>query len=200
MILLQISSGRGPLECSRAVYYVCSELIREAKSSKIEAALVDFEQDRRRDTYKSAVISLRGDNVEEFSNQWIGSIQWIEQSPYRLSHKRKNWFVSVNSIPVQSEVDIDMRDIRIDTMRSSGAGGQHVNKTESAVRIVHEPSGVSVVVSAERSQHRNRAVAMSLLMSKIEALEEKRSQKQERCNWQNHNELVRGNPVKVFRR
>ncbi len=200
MRLLQISSGRGPLECSRAVFGVFKEMVKEAKASGIDISLVSCEEDRSRDTYKSAVVSLRGESIDMFINGWIGSVQWIEQSPYRLSHKRKNWFVSISELPVVEESDLDMNNIRIDTMRSSGAGGQHVNKTESAVRVTHIPTGVMVAISAERSQHRNKAVAISLLMQKLTDENHRLAKVQERDNWQNHNELVRGNPVRVFRR
>lgn len=198
--LIQFSAGRGPLECSRAVGEISKIFLSEAKSEGAVVSLVESEPDGKRGCYKSMVFALHGNISRRFRESWLGTLQWIEQSPFRKGHKRKNWFISANELPLVEERSIDMRDIRVDTMRSSGAGGQHVNKTDSAVRITHLPSGVSVSVSAERSQIRNRKLALSLLASKLDEIHIHRQREQEQKNWQNHNELVRGNPVRLFRK
>jgi len=91
-----------------------------------------------------------------------------------------------------------VRDVRIETMRASGAGGQHVNKTESCVRAVHIPTMTSVVIANQRSQLRNKAVALVVLMNKVEENKNVERNQRERENWQNHNELIRGNPVRKY--
>jgi len=168
MEVIQVSAGRGPIECSWIVPKVASKIISEAKKYNIEAKKILSEKDVEKRTFKSILISLSGEGLEKFIETWIGTIKWRAQSPFRPNHKRKNWFVSINRINTVSCEKISLKDVRIDTMRSSGPGGQHANKTESGVRATHLPTGTSVKISSERSQHRNKALAITLLMIKLE--------------------------------
>src|SRR3989442_16040506 len=103
-----------------------------------------------------------------------GKPRLARQSPFAAAHRRHTSFAQVIVAPLLEDtaaIEIDDDDIRIDTFRSSGAGGQHVNKTDSAVRITHLPSNIVVSVQNERSQHRNRAEAFAMLKSKLYELE-----------------------------
>lgn len=199
MELMQITAGRGPIECSWVVPLVSKKIISEAKKLGIETSIVYQEEDYEKKTYKSMLLSVTGKETEKFIESWVGSIQWIAKSPFRPHHKRKNWFVSVNKLDVITSKTYDEKDIKIETMRSSGAGGQHTNKTESGVRATHIPTKTSVMITAERNQHRNKSIAIAILMSRLEEQNQKRMKVNEKDNWQNHNELIRGNPIKVFR-
>jgi len=198
MELIQLSAGRGPLECSYVVYHVIQKLTKEARSYGISVSVVDTIADVKKNTYKSAILAVDGDTLTEFLKKWIGTIQWTEKSPFRPKHKRKNWFIQIETIEMSPSYSFDQNDIHIETFKASGPGGQHVNKTESAIRITHKPSGICVVSSQERSQYRNKLIALQLVQKRLENLNNERQNMQEADHWQNHNLLIRGNPIRKF--
>lgn len=152
-IYLQITSGRGPAECCRVVALVLERILIQAKELKLETEVIEREQGEINRTLFSAIVSLEGVRWEEIVDEWEGVIQWTAQSPYRIYHKRKNWFIGIKSFTPSEINETDMKFITYQTLRSSGAGGQHVNKTETAVRATHAPSGISVTASDQRSQY-----------------------------------------------
>lgn len=197
-IYLQITSGRGPAECCRVVALVLEKILSEARKLGLIAEIIEREEGDLNQTLFSAIVSLEGTKVEEIVDEWEGTIQWIAQSPYRIYHKRKNWFVGIKSFTPSELDDIDTKYITYQTMRSSGAGGQHVNKTESAVRAIHAPSGLSVTASDQRSQLQNKKLATERLLIKLSAWNEEQMMQKAQENWNNHNNLQRGNPVKII--
>jgi len=197
-IYLQITSGRGPVECCRVVALILEKVLVQAKKFGLKTEVIEREEGEINRTLFSAVISIEGEKCKEIAEEWEGTIQWVAQSPYRIYHKRKNWFVGVNSF-ISSELnEIDTRYITYQTLRSSGPGGQHVNKTESAVRATHTPSGLSVIASDQRSQIQNKKLATERLLIKLSAWNIEQTMQKAQENWNNHNNLQRGNPVKVI--
>ncbi|MDU1906561.1 MAG: peptide chain release factor H [Dysgonomonas sp.] len=198
-IYLQITSGRGPAECCRVVALVLEKMLKQAKELELSADVLDREQGEINRTLYSATLSLEGDECDGIVNEWEGTIQWIAQSPYRIYHKRKNWFVAVNTFEVPDVKDINEKELEYQTLRASGPGGQHVNKTESAVRVTHIPSGLSVTASDQRSQLQNKKLATERLMIKLASWNTEQLMRVAQENWNNHNSLQRGNPVKVIK-
>ena len=197
-VLLQITSGRGPVECCWVVARLAEAMIAAARNNCLHAELIGQEPGPEQGTLLSALIHINGSEALRFATGYEGTIQWIGPSPFRLGHKRKNWFVGVQRALTPEVVPFSPQDVRIETMKGSGPGGQHVNTTESAVRAVHLPTGLSAIARDERSQSANRKRALerlAILLARNELREQARAQ---RRRWDAHNELVRGNPVRVY--
>ena len=118
-------------------------------------------------TYYSATIKVGGKNITKWMENWQGSIQWIAQSPYRKYHKRKNWFVGVEFFDIENQIKWNEKDVVFESCKASGPGGQHVNKTESAIRGMHKPSGIQVLTMDSRSQLQNKKLCLERLKSKV---------------------------------
>lgn len=199
---IQITSGRGPEECCRVVVLVMEKLLQQTKTMNLECQLIDYEPGLRDGCMFSATLmaECEGERLSELQEAWEGSVLWVAQkNPFRPWHRRKNWFVGVHFFSPLAPQQVDERQITYETLRSSGPGGQNVNKVETAVRAVYQPTGLSVTASDERSQLRNKQLAKERLLSRLAADFEAAKARQDRDVWMNHNTLVRGNPVKKFK-
>jgi peptide chain release factor len=197
--LIQITSGKGPAECERVVALVLAKMEKEASKENISFEVIDFVDGKFENTFLSVLIKIKGDSIDNYCKSWHGTIQWIGQSPFRKFHKRKNWFVGVTIFEVTKQINWNNKDFEFQTLRASGPGGQNVNKVESAVRVIHIPSGISVTASDERSQLMNKKSAIERMKNKLLALQLDEENKMIQKKWMEHNELARGNAVKVFK-
>lgn len=196
--IIQITAGRGPAECTWVVAQVLKKVLEEAQEQQLEAILLQREPGQENGTVETASIAIKGKNAAQFVSSWIGTIQWIGQSQFRKMHKRKNWFIGIFEIEPHNNGCVSENDIQYQAMRSSGAGGQHVNKVSSAIRATHIPTGIAVVSMDSRSQHQNKKLATERLLKKLEDETLQQLKNHVGKQWENQLNIERGNPVRVF--
>jgi peptide chain release factor len=197
--MIQITAGKGPAECCRVVACVQSLMMKQAKQQEIQLEVLENKAGELNGTLLSATMMATGDRLDAFVKEWAGTIIWIAQSPYRKFHKRKNWFVAVAVFDVKELVQWNPKDVKLETCRSSGPGGQNVNKVETAVRGTHLPSGLQVMAMDTRSQLENKKLCLARLEAKVMILQSEQLVLREQSQWQEHNTLCRGNQVKTIK-
>jgi len=196
---LLITSGNGPAECEMVVSKVLHHLTRDCEKAGIKTTVLEVVAGAYDEGAKSIMLELDGKNLDLFLKPWCGTIKWSGQSPYRPKHRRKNWFVGVFALADEKRLgELRDSDLTVTTKKASGPGGQHVNKTESCVRMTHKPTGVFVEVQSHRSQHMNRKLAKLKLMLELDDSEQRRQQSNRKITWKRHHQLERGNPVRVL--
>jgi len=197
--IIQLSADKGPVECEYVVAKVLRVFLLELINNKIDYTILNREAGNQNGTIQSVTVQIQGIELVDFLQNWLGTIQWIGTSTFRKYHKRKNWFIGCFEIDKTLSKEMKESEIEFQAIRSSGAGGQHVNKVSSAIRAKHISTGVQVLVMESRSQHQNKKIAIKRLQEKVDSLYVEQLQEQLKNLWENHQQLERGNPVRIFK-
>ncbi|MST55585.1 peptide chain release factor 2 [Pyramidobacter sp. SM-530-WT-4B] len=167
--ILSVHAGSGGLDSQDWAEMLYRMYLRWCEERRFKTKLLDYQHDEEAGI-KSATLLIQGETAYGYLRSEIGVHRLVRISPFDTNKRRHTSFASVDvspQLPDDVDVAIAPEDLRIDTYRSSGAGGQHVNMTDSAVRVTHLPTGIVVSCQNERSQHMNKATAMSVLKSKL---------------------------------
>jgi peptide chain release factor 2 len=170
---IEIHAGAGGTESQDWASMLLRMYTRWAERKGYKLQLIE-ESEGEAAGIKSTTLLVKGENAYGWLKTEAGVHRLVRISPYDSAARRHTSFSSVTVYPVIDQsinIDIPEKDVRIDVYRASGAGGQHVNKTESAVRITHLPTGIAVASQSERSQHQNRAICWDMLKSKLYEIE-----------------------------
>ncbi|WP_286796969.1 peptide chain release factor 2 [Psychrobacter sp. UBA6291] len=197
---LDIQSGSGGTEAQDWAEMLLRMYTRWAESHGFKVEVIEVSSGSVAGI-KSATIEIKGDYAFGWLRTEIGVHRLVRKSPFDSNNGRHTSFAAVFVSPEiddNVEIDINPADLRIDTYRSSGAGGQHVNTTDSAVRITHEPSGVVVTCQNERSQHGNRATAMKMLRAKLYELEMQKRMESQQAVEDNKSDVGWGSQIRSY--
>jgi peptide chain release factor 2 len=171
-----------------------------AQKNDYEVEVID-RQDNEQAGIHNATIAVRGPMAYGYLRGETGMHRLVRISPFNAEGKRQTSFAAVDVSPEISdtiEIEIDEADVREDTFRASGAGGQHVNKTSSAIRLTHNPTGIVVQCQNERSQHKNRATAWKMLRARMARIEEEKREAEEAAKYQKQAKTGFGSQIRNY--
>ncbi len=197
---LEVNAGAGGTEACDWAEMLLRMYIRWAEGRGYKVSVVD-RHDGEEAGIKSATILIEGEMAYGWSKTESGVHRLVRISPFDSNARRHTSFASIAVTPVideSIEIEIEDKDLRVDTYRASGSGGQHVNTTDSAIRITHIPSGVVVACQAERSQHKNRATAMSMLKARLYEEEVRRKEAENSAVYEDKTEIGWGHQIRSY--
>lgn len=198
--ILTLHAGAGGTESCDWASMLCRMYQRWAEKRGFSVEMLDY-LDGEEAGLKSVTLQINGENAYGYLKSERGVHRLVRISPFNAAGKRQTSFVSCDVMPdIEEDIDIDIADddIRIDTYRSSGAGGQHINKTSSAIRITHFPTGIVVQCQNERSQHMNKDKAMQMLKAKLYLLKQQENQQKESDIRGEIKEIGWGNQIRSY--
>ncbi|MAN10924.1 MAG: peptide chain release factor 2 [Sphingobium sp.] len=197
---LEVHAGAGGTESQDWAEMLQRMYARWAERRGFKVEVVDYSAGEQAGI-KSATLLIKGENAYGYAKTESGVHRLVRISPYDSSARRHTSFSSVWVYPViddDIEIEINPADLKIDTYRASGAGGQHVNTTDSAVRITHVPSGIIVASQNDRSQHKNRATAMNMLKARLYEAELRRREEAASSDYQAKTEIGWGHQIRSY--
>jgi len=198
--ILSIHAGAGGTEAQDWADMLLRMYIRWAEAHDYKVSILDILKDTEAGI-KSATLLISGVNVYGYIKSEKGVHRLVRISPFDANHKRHTSFASVDVMPEiddDANIEINEADLRIDTFRSGGAGGQHVNTTDSAVRITHIPTGVVVSCQNERSQHKNKDVALKMLKGKLIEIKEAEHKEKIEDIQGKYNQIAWGSQIRSY--
>jgi len=198
--ILSIHARDGGLDANDWAEMLLRMYLMWAESADFQVELLD-RQDNEGAGISQATLAIRGDNAYGYLKGEEGMHRLVRISPFNSEGKRQTSFAAIDDSPdIDDTVEINIRDedVREDTFRASGAGGQHVNKTSSAIRLTHMPSGVVVQCQNDRSQHKNRASAYKMLRARLARLEEEKREAEQAAKYQGKARVGFGSQIRNY--